>query len=190
MLIPSCAFGLAALLVVLGFVALLKQKTYLDPASRQPIQVEVPILGRVKTNYPALIFVLLGFALAWVAFDKAYPPRQATWTVKGSFRAPNGQNGHIDWNQGTLTLTPALLNTTLNDQGRFEMRVEVEEGKSIEDAFETLDFSHAIGSAQIDLQKALAAYRQGETNLIASLTPHSVTFNPIDLQLYPTETSP
>jgi hypothetical protein len=52
-------YGFAVLLAVLGLVALLKQKTYLDSKTGQPTQIEIPLIGKMKTNYPALIFVFL-----------------------------------------------------------------------------------------------------------------------------------
>lgn len=185
MLILTFAFGLSVLLIVLGFVALLKQKTYLDAATQQPVQVEIPVIGKVKTNYPALIFVLLGFAMGWSAFEKSFPPRKAEWTVKGTFKNPS--TNKVEWKAGTLTLTPSDLNTTLYDQGSFEMTALIDEGKSIEDVYETLDFSLANGSVQVDLKKEVAAFHQGQSNHIATLTPHTVTFNPMDIQLYPQE---
>ena len=179
------AFGLAALLIVLGFVALLKQKTYLDSKTQQPVEVELPVIGKVKTNYPALIFVLLGFVMAWTAFEKSFPPRKEEWTVKGTFNHPARQK--VEWKAGTLTFTPSDLNTTLYNEGNFEMTALIDEGKSIEDVYETLDFSLPNGSVQIDLRKEINAFRQGQSNHIASLTPHSVKFNPINIQLYPQE---
>ena len=182
MIIPIFAFGVATLLIVLGFVALLKQKTYLDAAG-QPTQVEIPVLGKVKTNYPALVFVLLGFALGWSAFEKSFPPRKEEWKVKGTFKNP--PNHKIDWKSGTLTLTPSDLSAELQDQGGFEMTALVDEGKSIDDVYEILDFSMPNCSVQIDLKKEIAAFRQKQSNHIASLTPHTVTFKPIDIQRYP-----
>jgi hypothetical protein len=49
------------------FVALLKQKSYLDIRSGEIIEIEVPIFRKMKTNYPALIFVFLAgvFGYLW-----------------------------------------------------------------------------------------------------------------------------
>lgn len=178
------AFGLSALLIVLGFVALLKQKTYLDVNTQQPVQVDIPVLGKVKTNYPALIFVLLGFALAWMAFEKSFPPRQETWKLTGVLKSPPGHTNRIEWEDGTLTLTPSALEPTIYDSGAFQMNALVEEGKSIDDAYETLDFSLPSGSVQINLKKQLTAYKAGQSNLVENLTAHTVNFKPLELQLY------
>ena len=51
---------LAGLCFVLGFVALLKQKTYIDSQTNQPTEIELPFVGKLTTNYPALGFVFIG----------------------------------------------------------------------------------------------------------------------------------
>lgn len=177
-----CAFGLSALLIILGFVALLKQKTYLDVNTQQPVQVDIPILGKVKTNYPALIFVLLGFALAWTVFEKSFPPRKETWKLTGTLKSPSGHK--IDWEDGTLTLTPSALDPTIFNSGGFQLNALVDEGKSIDDVYETLDFSLPSGSVQINLKKEITAFKAGQSSLIDGLTKHTVNFKPVEIQLY------
>jgi len=45
---------------ILGFIALLSSRIYIDQPSNSTGEVEVPFLGKPKGNYPALVFVLLG----------------------------------------------------------------------------------------------------------------------------------
>jgi hypothetical protein len=177
------AFAVSLVFVVLGFIALLKQKTYLDNNTRQPVEVDVPVLGKVKTNYPAIVFVVLGFALAFTAFEKTFPARKTEWRILGTLKHPSNQR--VDWPAGTLALVPTEMRVSLSPQGRFEISALVEEGKSIEDVYETLDFSHTIGSAQINLKNEIQRHKKGNGNVISSVTDHTRTFKPIDITLYP-----
>ena len=65
MLVTLLLIGLGTLSILLGFIALLSQNIYLHPETKDLTEVEVPILGRLRTNYPALVFVLLGFSLIY-----------------------------------------------------------------------------------------------------------------------------
>jgi hypothetical protein len=181
MLIVIIAFCLSALLIILGFVALLKQKTYLDSATLQPVQVEVPVFGKVKTNYPAVLFIVFGSVLAGVIFERAFPPRKVEWRLQGTLAHP--QNARIIWSVGTLTLMPSEITPSVNDQGRFEVTAFVEEGKSIEDIYETLDFTHPAGSVHIELKDELKKKLRGEPSLISSTTEHTRTFKPLTIEL-------
>jgi hypothetical protein len=185
MLIVALTFCLAGLLIILGFVALLKQKTYLDSATLQPVEIELPVVGKVKANYPAIIFVLLGFVLAYVAFEKSFPPRKVEWRLDGSLTNTNPTNGKVTWSSGTLALVPAEIQIKMYNQGAFEVTAMIEEGKTIEDVYETLDFSHPAGSAHIDLRQELINQRRGKPSLISGLTDHTRTFKPLAIEVYP-----
>ena len=58
-------YAIAALSIILGFIALIKQKVYLDKDTKKQTELEIPILGKLKTNYPSLVFVFLGFFLVY-----------------------------------------------------------------------------------------------------------------------------
>ena len=49
--------GISILLIILGFIALLKQKTYIDSKTQQPTKIKLPFFGEMITNFPALIFI-------------------------------------------------------------------------------------------------------------------------------------
>lgn len=74
-------YGISILSIVLGFIALLAQKTYINPETNEPSEVEIPFIGKIKTNYPAVIFVFLGFAAALHAFNKSEPQFPLTGKV-------------------------------------------------------------------------------------------------------------
>ncbi len=62
MLVTLLLIGLGTL-SILGFIALLSRKIYLHPETKELTEVEVPILGRLRTNIPRWsLFTLLGFS--------------------------------------------------------------------------------------------------------------------------------
>ena len=97
-------YGISALCIVLGFIALLKQRLYIDERTQEPTAVELPLFGKLKTNYPALVFVFLGAGLAFYAIHES-PPTEP-WTLTGSLTNPSGK--HVKWTDGTLTLIPQV----------------------------------------------------------------------------------
>jgi len=47
---------LGTLCIILGFIALLSSRIYIDKASNSTVEVEVPFFGKLKGNYPTLVF--------------------------------------------------------------------------------------------------------------------------------------
>lgn len=177
------AFAISLILIVLGFVALLTEKIYLDPATRKPIAVELPLVGKLKSNYPAHVFVFLGFALAFYTFSKSYERPKKEWIVRGSFKSPSNQR--IDWSRGTITLIPSDLSMSISEKGSFEIRAHIEEGKKLEDVYRDLDFSIPQGSTQIPLKTEFRKYEKGEASRIVHATDHTRTYEPLEIDLYP-----
>ena len=88
--------------IILGFIALLTQKIYIDPETKKPtVDVEIKFLGKLKTNVPALAFVFLGIALAVFAYSR---PKQVDWTLQGQLI--DEENKIVDFRTGTLKLIP------------------------------------------------------------------------------------
>ncbi len=143
------ALSLGILSIVLGFVALLTQKIYLDAKTQKMISLNVPILGKMKTNYPALVFVVLGFGLSFYVLEKAFtispqpqqPPERhkIEWTITGSFEDP----GINDWRtRGELSFVPPGMRQVITDHGGFKISLDLDEGKTFEDQIQTITFTH------------------------------------------------
>jgi hypothetical protein len=141
-------FAIASLSIILGFIALLSQKIYMDAATGEATEVDVPLFGKIKSNYPALVFAFLGIALAGCAFQKAYPPPLEPWTLTGRFTPPEGKD--VD-TAGNLTLVhdPVTVTNKIDPKGRYEITVNIPKGRSVEDAFETLNYTSSNGGAYI-----------------------------------------
>jgi hypothetical protein len=176
-------FAIASLSIILGFVALLSQRIYLDATTREATEVEVPFFGKIKSNYPALVFAFLGIALAGYAFQKAYPPPIESWTLKGRFAQPEGKDVDVT---GTLTLAqdPIVVSNNINTDGRLEIVVNLPKGKSIEEAFETLNYTYAHAGAYIDLKKEYDAYVNGQASKILTATSHQRIFKDVPIDVY------
>jgi hypothetical protein len=61
--VASLAFTcqIAGFLMIIGaFWLLFKQKIYLDAQSQQPMYVELPFFGKLRTNAPSLAIIVLG----------------------------------------------------------------------------------------------------------------------------------
>ena len=176
-------FGIALLSIILGFIALLRQKTYLDPTTKEPTEVEVPFLGKIKTNYPALVFVFLGSALAFYAFQKSFPPPKEEWTLKGRFTPPDSKT--VD-PTGTLTLfqDAVFVRNTIDTHGRFEIAVNIPQGKSVEDVFESLIYTYSDGGAEIDLRKEYKAFLKQQPSKIENATEHGRIFKPVPITVF------
>ncbi|WP_126979372.1 hypothetical protein [Frigidibacter oleivorans] len=104
-----------ALLISLGGVwALLRQQVVVD-ANGQPTEIELPFFGKMKTNYPSLVAVLIGAALtSWVVnripveFDKI--PLNVDLAVSDAFR----NNGLV---VGAIPLRYMRAGTQLASEG-------------------------------------------------------------------------
>lgn len=177
------AYGFAFAAVFLGFVALLKQKTYIDRHTRQPTEIELPLVGKMKTNAPALAFVFLGVAVALVAFEKSYPPKKVEWTVQGSFKKVPGKQ--IDWPTGTLALHPTDFKPEVSTAGTFTITAMIEEGRSFEEAIELIDYSHPSGSVQLSPKQEYSRYLEHDTSsLVQATTETTRRFKPLTLTVF------
>lgn len=175
-------YGISSLLIILGFIALLTQKIYIDRETNQPTEIEIPFLGKLKTNVPAIVFVFLGFGLAFITFDKSFPPKQVDWNIKGSFE--NLENMDIDWTNGKVALIPTNMSGGVSDKGTFTITVKIDDGKTLEEVFEFIDFSHDNASTQINLRKEYENYTNSLETLIQDATKTTRIFKPKSITYY------
>lgn len=68
----SFVLAIALVCVLGGIYALLRQQVVVDQ-NGQPSEIELPWFGKIKTNYPSLIAVGLGIALATFVASKLEP---------------------------------------------------------------------------------------------------------------------
>ncbi len=140
-------YSLAGLTILLGFFALLKQKIYMAQDSGEPIEVQIPFLGKLRTNIPAIVIVFLGCALALITFIESYPPDKVEWIIKGRFQSELPEE--IDWSTGELRVFPTDFDPRVYPNGSFEIHCYLPKGKTFEDVIEWIDFTLQDASVKI-----------------------------------------
>lgn len=174
-------YGIAILAIILGFIALLTQKVYIDSATNQPTEVEIPLFGKIKTNIPALVFVFLGFATAIFAFNKS-SMHKTPWRIDGVLTATNEK---IDWEKGTLTVLPSEFESKLSKNGHFTITMSIEDGKTFEEAVGLIDYSHEKGSIRIKPPKEYEAFMDKKASLLKEVGPSVREYKNVPIEVYP-----
>ena len=176
-------YSIAALSIILGFVALLTQRIYIDKDTKQKIDFSIPFFGRIKTNYPALVFTILGFWLIYYVTDKCYPPKQIDWILEGYLISENS----INFDDGTLHIHPSNIETYVSEnkgiKGKFCIDIWVDENKSIDEAVEYISYDHDTGgSIKIILADELNKYNHGDmSSMINGRSSSSLDFKELML---------
>ena len=184
---------LGTLCIVLGFIALLSSRVYIDKDSNSTVEVEVPFFGKLKGNYPALVFVLLGAALAaygiktdaelrTTAANNELKKGQDDWVVSGRLLSPNDKP--VDWEHGVFTLISGTPEVTFKPGGGFEIKLKIEHGQDFEHYVQQIDYTNDIGSAKIFPQQELDASTANKSSLLANKTANTRVYKPVKLQAF------
>jgi hypothetical protein len=190
--VPTWILALATLSFVLGFAALLSSKIYVTRGAKTRTVVHVPLLGRMTTNYPALVFVFIGGALAWLALEhnfalekqKLDKPRAVEWTVSGQLQTPDRRM--VDWKAGRIAIIPEGYHATVESNGRFQLSLQIEEGQTFESLVELVDYTASFGSVQfVPNDEFLAYQRDKDASTLEVVTPTTRKYKPRDIRLYP-----
>jgi len=156
-------YAISILGIVLGFIALLAQKVYIDANTNQPTEIEIPFFGKLKTNFPAIAFVFFGFALAYITFEKSHHNR-VEWNIEGTMEKL--ENQEIEWDMGNIILTPEDPNIDISEEGRFTISVDIDQGKSLQDIYGQLYVSYPHVSLGLNLITEFDNYYNGKESII------------------------
>ena len=160
------ASGIGSLLIILGFTALLSQKVYMDARTKQPIEIKIPIFGKLKANYPALAFVFLGCAMTVYGL-RSVPHTKTWWRIDGRIIT----DVPINFQDGTLTIIPKSEKIDVDGAtGNFTIEVPIEIGTTFEEAIELIDYTHNLGNAKIDPNAELELKKQQKPSRLTGLT--------------------
>lgn len=133
-------YGISLLSILLGFVALLRQKTYINEATKEVTEVELPFVGKLKTNYPSLLFLALGIFLAVFVFNKSYNAKKV-WEISGTFI--DTTKTITNWSEGELNIQPSAIKTkSIDSFGNYHICLELNDGQEIEDVVELITYSN------------------------------------------------
>ena len=173
--------ALAAFSFVLGFVALLSSRIYINPNTKAKLAVDLPILGKMQTNYPALIFVFVGAALAVFAMEKE--PRDTSWTITGQLREPTNQIK--DWrNSGTLRLVQLGPNVAIDEHGQFSIDVDLPEGESFESVVQQIAYVSDRFHLEIFPKDELEAFKKNPAaSKLSKMSATTRVYRPFDVEL-------
>lgn len=174
--------GISVLMIILGFIALLKQKIYIDADTQKATEIDIPILGKMKTNYPSLVFIFLGVLIIFYSIEKFHPPPLVEWKIEGTFVT---SDSNFDWYNGQLSLFPKNIDAEVRSNGKFVITLDIEKGKTFEDVVEWIDYSHQAGSIKIIPANEWQAHNSGKPNSIQNQTSHSRTYKNIELVALP-----
>jgi hypothetical protein len=176
-------YALAGLCFVLGMIALLKQKTYIDAETQQPTEVEIPIIGKLKTNYPALVFVVIGGFLAAIPWYKECPVKtdvgKQSWIITGAFLPPPG--GNLKMEEGVLTLSPKDFETIPFPNGTFRITGNIQKDKKIEDVVDSICYTNGNFSGFIVLSNEYNKFKSGKPSLIETAGERNRNYKPFVL---------
>jgi len=189
-----CVLALAALLSTLGFVALLKTKIYAIEGTKET-ELDVPILGKITTNYPALVFVLLGCGLAAYAIKASGDEQQlrdqiskefapVDWVITGQFLMPPGSPKGADVRIGTIGVRPQPDPAPIYEDGTYEMHLKLNPGVDFETVALTIVYTYGneFGTVQIDPAKELDAFNKNpQTSLLLKKGDLSRTYKPVPI---------
>lgn len=172
----------AILSVLLGFIALISQKIYVDAQKKSLTEVNVPILGRMRTNYPSLIFVFLGFSLMFYVLGNL-PPKLVDWEISGQFFTDDQD---IVWSASNLELFPCAVETIVDkDTGRFKINLKLEEGRTFEDVFQGISYADKRASISIIPGEELEKYRKDKSSLLSAETQNRRVYKAVKLENMP-----
>jgi hypothetical protein len=191
--------GLATLSFVLGFVALLSSKIYVNPKTRAKLEVEIPLLGKMQSNYPALLFVFIGAALAVYTIGKHFDfekskldfektkistaPHETIWNIHGQLRQPAGNA--IDMREGAkLKLVEYGPSFDIWADGRFTIQVALPEGKDFEDMVDQIAYTSDRATALIFPRVEREAFaKDRNSSKLKEMPGKTRVYKPVDVEL-------
>jgi hypothetical protein len=179
-------YGLSAMIIVIGGLSLILQKVYkVESESGEKTVIEVPLFGKMTTNYPALAFVFIGAALAAYTFGKTSEATER-WVISGSFRAPQGES--VQWERGNLRLSPKKFHISLSPDGRFEIQGDIARGQEFEEEVKQITYEHCACNgkfygASILVEKEYNNYRDNKESAIEHLDALTRRYKPVDVHV-------
>jgi hypothetical protein len=182
---------LSALTIVLGFAALLCGRIYVtDGNTGQSTEVDLPLVGKMKTNYPALVFVLVGAMLAIYTLKQHYQliSQTVAWNIKGTLTQP----GHniTDWRYGEIKLVDLGPNVQIKEDGEYEIDVQLPASETFESAVQQIYYTtRNNGSALLVPSDALGLYQKDRsTSPLQSMTKTTRVYGPLMVKAPDAET--
>ncbi len=181
-------YVLSALVLALGGVSLFVQKVYADQETGTKIEVELPLLGKLRTNYPALAFVFIGAGMATFTFNRTFEVKDQ-WVISGSFKTADSRA--IDWTKGVLTLYPRQANPILERDGSFHVELILPRSRKFEDEFGQISYFNWSGnvSATIMVDEEYQKLKKGDATILKTAEGTTRRYGPVEVRVIPKATN-
>ena len=85
--IPLICMGAGVLFTLCVFVLLYKEKIYIDRATTEPTEFELPLIGKIKTHTPILGLLVFAMLLVLIPLLTRTPPDKKA-ELNGNFTYP------------------------------------------------------------------------------------------------------
>ncbi|MBA3006224.1 MAG: hypothetical protein KKB91_11165 [Proteobacteria bacterium] len=179
-------YGLSTLIVLLGGMSLILQKVYkVDSATGEKTTVEIPLFGKLSTNYPAVVFVFIGAALATYTLNKTMEVDDH-WVVSGSFRTPNAEA--INWERGNLRVSPKKYHMSVSPDGTFEIQGEIKKGRKFEEEVKQITYENCscdgkVFGASIMAESEYNGFIKKEKSLIEDAGENTRRYKAVEVNI-------
>jgi hypothetical protein len=179
-------YGLSCFIVLLGGVSLVLQKVYkVDSTTGEKTIVEVPVFGKLSTNYPAIAFIFIGAALAAYTLNKTWESYDS-WVISGSFRAPNAEA--VAWERGNLRLSPKKFIMSVSPDGTFEIQGAIKKGSQFEEevkqiTYENCECDGKIFGASIMLENEYNNFLKKKTSLVEYAAKNTRRYKTVEVNV-------
>jgi hypothetical protein len=167
---------IGTIMILLGFFALLSQKIYLDAQTNSPIEINVPIMGKMKANYPALVFVFLGCVLVVLGLNKYTGVQTNHWQIDGTMISDTPIS---DWQSGKLQIFPIFdgnVDPINSKTGKFIFTIDIPQGKTVEDEIQRIQYTNAEGNILIIPKDELGLKQSNQQSMLVAETPTSRSY--------------
>ena len=152
------------------------------------IKVELPLLGKLRTNYPALAFVFIGAGMALFAFNRTFEVKDQ-WVISGSFKTADSRA--IDWTKGVLTLYPRQSNPILERDGSFHIELILPRSRKFEEEFGQISYFNWSGnvSATILVDEEYQKFKKGDASFLKTGAGRTRRYGPVEVRVIPKATN-
>jgi len=176
-------YGISVMSIVLGFIALLKQKTYINEATKEVTEVELPLVGKLKNNYPSLVFLTMGIFIVVFVFNRSYNTKKV-WEISGRFI--DTTNTITDWSEGELNIQPSAIKTKdIDSLGNYHICLELNDGQEIEDIVELITYTNQKLSINFQpSEEKKKNQKKDNSSLLAISTTSTRIYKPATLSYF------
>ncbi len=174
----AAMYILSFFVIALGGISLFVQRIYKLDKEGEKTVIELPFVGRLTTNYPALGFVFIGAAMAIFAFSRTGAEQ---WFVTGQFKAPPSKK--VEWTKGWLTVYPKSFDTSIDANGSFQIVGNLRSGEKFEDVVGQITYADENFTGKILTAEAYEDYKKSlPTAALERISDTTRNYKPVEVE--------